>query len=135
MDDGCIIHPNKDYLRYCLQEIKSVCSELGIIINEKKTQIVKIKSGINFLKARFILTRNGRVIRKPYAKSATKMRKKLKTLKLKLDAGLITFADVWTPFQSWLGYLGHFETDDLSVLPTDINIDTAINRCIFKEKS
>ena len=108
MDDGCIIHPDKDYLRYCLQEIKSVCNELGIIINEKKTQIVKIKSGIKFLKARFILTKTGRVIRKSYAKSATKMRKKLKALKLKLDAGAITFADVWTPFQSWLGYHKQF---------------------------
>lgn len=32
-------------------------------------------------------------------------------------------------------YLGHFETDDLSVLPTDINIDTVKKRCIFKRKS
>lgn len=39
MDDGYLIHSDKEYLRYCLQEIKAKCNELGISTNQKKTQI------------------------------------------------------------------------------------------------
>ncbi len=110
MDDGCLIHHDKNYLRHCLTEIATMCKELGITLNTKKTQIVKIKSGIKFLKVRFILTNTGKVIRKPYRKSAVKMRKKLKALKPKYDAGKIQFLDVWTSFFSWLGYQKQFHS-------------------------
>lgn len=104
MDDGCIIHPSKNYLKYCLQKITEICNELGIKLNEKKTQIVKLSRGIKFLKTRFILTKTGKVIKKPFKKNIVNMRKKLKTFKRWVEEGRMTFDDVRTSYHSWRGY-------------------------------
>ena len=50
MDDGYLIHPSKEYLRDCLKRIRRLCEELGIVLNEKKTQIVKLSHGFSYLK-------------------------------------------------------------------------------------
>ena len=42
MDDTYIIHPDKMFLRELLHDIKAICDRLGIVINKKKTQIVKL---------------------------------------------------------------------------------------------
>lgn len=45
MDDGYLIHASKSYLQNCLVHIKAVCDILGITLNRKKTQIVKLSHG------------------------------------------------------------------------------------------
>lgn len=45
MDDGYLIHHSKAYLRHCLSVIKTVCNELGIVLNVKKTHIIKLSHG------------------------------------------------------------------------------------------
>lgn len=104
MDDGVLIHRDKNHLQYCLAKIKEICSELGIVLNEKKTQIVKLSRGIKFLKTRFILTKTGKIIRKPYKKNIVQMRKKLKTFRRWVDEGRMTIIDVRTSVQSWKGH-------------------------------
>ena len=104
MDDGCIIHHDKEYLKKCLADMARICNELGITLNEKKTQIVKLSRGIKFLKTRFILTSSGKIIRKPYKKNIKQMRKKLKTFKRWVDEGKMTLEDVRTSWQSWRGH-------------------------------
>lgn len=104
MDDGCLIHQSKEHLQYCLKKITEICDELGIKLNTKKTQIVKLSRGIKFLKTRFILTKNGKVIRKPYKKSITIMRRKLKKFKNMVSEGRMTLKDVATSWCSWRGH-------------------------------
>ena len=104
MDDGCIIHHDKDYLRHCLREISRICGELGIVLNTKKTQIVKLSRGIKFLKTRFILTPTGKIIRKAYKKNIVLMRRKIKLFKRWVDEGRMSEEDVRTSLQSWRGY-------------------------------
>lgn len=104
MDDGCLIHQSKEHLQKCLTEIKRICGELGIVLNTKKTQIVKLSRGIRFLKTRFILTKTGKIIRKPYKKNIVQMRKKLKTFKRWVDEGRMTVEDAKISFQSWKGH-------------------------------
>lgn len=108
MDDGYLIHPDKEYLKECLQVIKEICDELGIILNEKKTQIVKLSHGFTWLKGRFYLTPTGKVIKKIYKRSVTRERQKLKKLKKFYDSGKVTANDVWCAFQSWRAYAYHF---------------------------
>lgn len=108
MDDGYLIHPDKEYLKKCLQVIKELCNELGIILNEKKTQIVKLSHGFTWLKGRFYLTPTGKVIKKIYKRSVTRERRKLKKLKKFCDSGKVTVNDVWCAFQSWRAYALHF---------------------------
>ena len=51
----------------------------------------------------------GYVVRKIYKRSVTKMRQKLKKLNRKLIAGRMTFADIWTTWQSWRSYARRFD--------------------------
>lgn len=42
MDDIYLIHESKEYLECCLKDMKRICTELGIKLNEKKTRIVPL---------------------------------------------------------------------------------------------
>ena len=108
MDDGYLIHPSKEYLKGCLVTIRQMCNQLGIELNEQKTQIVKLSHGFTWLKARLFLTDTGRVIRKIYKNSVTRERRKLKKLRKHYEAGVITRADVACAFQSWKAYASYF---------------------------
>lgn len=48
MDDFYLIHHDKDYLKYCLQEINKIIDILNLSLNGK-TQIMPFKQGIKFL--------------------------------------------------------------------------------------
>ena len=108
MDDGYLIHESKEYLQQCLEAIKAICNELGIELNLKKTQIVKLTHGFTYLKARMYLTETGKVVQKIYKRSVTRMRIKFKKLKKKLDANKISHADIYTTWQSWKSYAEQF---------------------------
>ena len=62
MDDGVLIHENKDYLRYCLSEIERIIDKYKLILN-KKTRIYKMSEGIEFLGFRFIIKNNKIIIK------------------------------------------------------------------------
>lgn len=109
MDDGYLIHPSKAYLKECLKRINGICTELGIKLSPKKTQIVKLSHGFTWLKIRFYLTDTGRVVSKIYKHSVTVQRRKLKKLRKKLDAGRMTFDDVYATWQSWRAYALTFD--------------------------
>ena len=87
MDDGYLIHESKDHLRQCLSGMRRICEELGITLNEKKTQIVKLSHGFTFLKAKIYLTPAGKVIKKIPRMSVTRQRRKLKKLAGLTDIG------------------------------------------------
>lgn len=105
MDDSYLIHESKEYLRQCLISIRSIADMLGIKLNSKKTQIVKLKNGIPWLKTRFILTSSGKVYRKPHKKSIVRMRRKLKIFKRWQDLGKMHKIDIFTSYNSWKGHI------------------------------
>lgn len=104
MDDGYLIHESRDYLQECLKQIRAVCADLGIRMNEKKTRIVKLQE-LHFLKTRFYLTETGKVRRKMCRKSARRMRRKLKTFRRWMDEGKMTEEDIRTAYESWRGHM------------------------------
>lgn len=108
MDDGYLIHPSKEYLQKCLEGIRRICEELEITPNEKKTQIVKLSRGFTFLKVRFFLLPGGRIVRKIYHCSVTRMRRKLKSYQRFVAAGKMTMDDVYQSWQSWKAYASNF---------------------------
>lgn len=108
MDDGYLIHRDKAYLQKCLAGIKALCAELEITLNTKKTQIVKLTHGFTFLKIRYYLQPNGKVVKKIYRRSVTKMRHKLKSFRDLIDRGVMTYGDVYQSFQSWRAYALNF---------------------------
>jgi hypothetical protein len=109
MDDLYLIYKDKEYLEKCLAKIKSICDTLGIKVNEKKTRIFHLREGLLFLKGKYYLLENGRVLRKATKESAKRMRRKLKCFRGLIDAGRMNYADLRTAYQSWRGnYLRRF---------------------------
>ena len=102
-DDFYAISESREELLTLLDGLRVIAREFGLIINERKTRIVKLSSFYRHLQNGYSLTESGRVIRKINPKSITRERRKLKAYKRLLDAGKITYDEVENIFRSWLG--------------------------------
>ena len=105
MDDLYLIHNSKNYLEYCLIEIKRICDKLRIILNENKTKIHKTEIGFIFLKCNFRISESGKIIVKCCKKNIIRLRRKLKKFKKFLDEKKITYRDIKNTYESWKGHL------------------------------
>jgi hypothetical protein len=103
MDDFYLFHESKEYLKNCLLEIEKVCSELKITINKKKTKIVKLSRGVEFLKGKYTLLPSGKVLRRPCKDTTKRMKRKLRKFKTLVDSKQMTYEDLRTAYQSWRG--------------------------------
>ena len=103
MDDSYIISRSKERLKYLFGRIKKIAAELGIIINERKTRIVKISRTFRYMQNKYFLTATGRVVERVNPQRITAMRRKMKRLKKTLKAGRIQLADVERMYSSWRG--------------------------------
>ena len=63
MDDFLLIHPDKEYLRYCQKEIEIFLAGLHLELNEK-TNIFPLRHGVDFLGFHTYITESGQIIRK-----------------------------------------------------------------------
>jgi hypothetical protein len=103
MDDLYIIHHDKEHLKQLLSEIETVCAGLKITIHERKTRIVKLAVGVDFLKGKYILLPTGKILRRPCKDSTKRMRRKLKKFRALIDRGEMDYRDLRTAYQSWRG--------------------------------
>jgi hypothetical protein len=102
MDDLYLIHADKEYLNHCLSEIKRYANP-SRFRSTKKTRIVKLSRGMEFLRGKYILLENGRILRRPGKDSARRMRRKLKKFKTLVNGGQMSFDDARQACQSWRG--------------------------------
>jgi hypothetical protein len=110
MDDLYLIHESREFLSECLAKIEAVCDTLAITINTRKTRITPLRQGLIFLKGKYILLENGKIIRRAARDSAGRMRRKLKKFKALLDADRMEYEDLRIAYQSWRGnYLRRFD--------------------------
>lgn len=100
MDDGVIIGRTKEELKSLLVEMKQIMTQLGMSFNERKTHIVKSSKGFTFLKVKYRVS-SGKIIKRLTRKGVTRMRRKLKKFRRKVDAGQMTIRNVYDSFQSW----------------------------------
>ena len=110
MDDGYIIARDKDYLFECKRELEKLTDELGLKLNQKKTQITKLSHGFTFLKVRYVMQPNGHLHKHIARVSVTRMRKKLKVYRRLLDEGKVTLTIVDGALCSWLAYAARCDT-------------------------
>lgn len=104
MDDGVIIHNSKKYLKKLLLDIIEIAKSIGLKLNLKKTRIVKASKGFTFLKVKYFVTQNGKIIRKLSHDGIVRMRRKLKKFKKLVGKGEMSLDDVYASIQSWLEY-------------------------------
>lgn len=105
MDDSYLIHHGKEYLQECLRIIKDECAKIGIVLNDKKTQIIKLSKGFTFLKIRFNLLSSGKVVKRVNHKCIVKMRRKLKKFKSFLQCGKMNINDIIIAYNSFRGHV------------------------------
>ena len=103
MDDFYVIHYDKAFLKELLLGIKEIATELGLTLNEKKTQICRINKGFVFLKQFIFLTDTGKIVRRPHKGSIIRERRKLKSFKKKLDNKEIELIAIINQYKSWRG--------------------------------
>lgn len=103
MDDSYIIHKDKNVLRELLKELKAKYEDLGLQINDKKTQICKISKPVVFLKTIHILTETGKVIRRKCKDTFKRERIKLKKFAIKILNHEMTYNMVRMQYLSWRG--------------------------------
>ncbi len=104
MDDSYLIHESKEYLLYCLEEIRKKCAEVGIILNEDKIHIVKLTHSFTFLKTQYYLTSTGKVVRNVSRKYVTRTRRRMKKMYKLYIMGEITLDMIEQSHQSMRGY-------------------------------
>lgn len=106
MDDFYLIHPNKEYLKYCLQVISEYLKTLDLQLNGK-TQIFPFKNGVSYLGFHTYISNNGKVVRK--LKNSNKrnaQRKYLKMAKL-VASGKLSNKKFNDSFNAWKNHISH----------------------------
>ena len=101
-DDFYAIAPDRETLKNLAEGLEDQTQEYGIIINKRKTRIVKLSSFYRHLQNGYSLMGTGKVIRKINPKSITNERQKLKAYKRLLYAGRITLDEIENIFKSWI---------------------------------
>lgn len=106
MDDFYLMHPDKQYLKYCLEVLTEYIETLDLTFNGK-TQIAPFKNGISFLGFHTYITRGGKVIRK--LKNQNKrnaQRRYLKMAKLVAE-GKLPREKFDTSYGAWKNHISH----------------------------
>ena len=75
MDDFYIIHPDKEYVKYCMKQIREYLAGIGLSLNSK-TQIHKLSEGIKFLGFHAYYTNNSNEITVKIKKDSIKRMKR-----------------------------------------------------------
>lgn len=104
MDDGVIIHNDKEFLKELLIEIDKMAQDLGLNLNKKKTHITKLEKGFKFLKKRISIDENGKISYRIDRTSITRMRRKLKKFYNLYKDGKMSMENVSQAYHSWRGF-------------------------------
>ena len=104
MDDFYLIHPDKEYLKYCLTVIIEFLKTLNLSLNGK-TQIFPFKNGVNYLGFHTYITHKGNVIRKlKNQNKRNSQRKYLKMAKL-VSSGTLPKEKFEASYGAWKNHI------------------------------
>lgn len=109
MDDCVLIHHDKEYLRYCLEQMKLCANELKLDFNEK-TEVFSLKNGVDYLGWHIYLTESGKVIRKVKQQTKYKYKRKLNYFKKAYADNQIELSDILQTLSSYKAHLSYGHT-------------------------
>lgn len=101
MDDFILIHEDREYLKECRKQISQKLAEIGLQLN-KKTSLFPIAHGVTFLKWRFVLNKDGKILLLLDPKKITKQRKRLKKLLLMEKSGKLKEGTAENSLVCWI---------------------------------
>lgn len=106
MDDFYLMHPNKEYLKYCLEAITEFLKTLELELNGK-TQIFPFKNGVNYLGFHTYITSNGKVIRKLKNQNKRNAQKKYSKMAKLVVEGKISEDKFNDSYNAWKNHISH----------------------------
>ena len=104
MDDGIVLHNDKKYLKELWNKCQVICKKLGLSFNTKKTKIVKVSRGFVFLKTKYQVTKDGKILRRPHRSGIVRNRRRLKRFAHLVEIGKMSLDDVYNSFQSYYNH-------------------------------
>ena len=110
MDDFYLIHESKDYLKECLSFIRNYVEERGMSLNEKKTKVVPLTQGVDWLGFKFYMTSSGKVVQRLSRKSILHHKRKLKKMRRLLTEGRIDFGACKDAHRGWKAHAKRGDT-------------------------
>lgn len=109
MDDLVLLHPDKLFLRHCLEEMRDMLQTRLLLEFNEKTQIFPLRSGVEYLGFRFSLSNTGKVIRRLRRGTKLRFKRKLKRMQQEYRTGSMSWEDIKQVLCSYRGYFakGH----------------------------
>ena len=106
MDDFYLIHPSKDYLKYCLEVIRAYLETLDLTLNGK-TQIFPFKNGVSYLGFHTYVTSDGRVIRRLKNQNKRNAQKKFLRMAKLVTEGKLPAEKFAASYAAWKNHISH----------------------------
>lgn len=110
MDDFYLIYHDKGYLKECHDFISNWVEARGMRLNTKKTKIVTIRQGIDFLGFHFYVTDTGKVVQKLAKKSIVHHKQKLKKMAKLMERGECTLKACYEAHNGWKAHAQRGDT-------------------------
>lgn len=125
MDDGILIHESKEYLQYCLNEIKKVIHNYCLELNQK-TKIYNKKEGITYLGFHFQF-KNSKLIMTLKNETKQRFKKKMNKLNKLYKQNKITKIEIKQILGSYKGHLKQIKNYKLYIKYRDLAIANSDN--------
>ena len=106
MDDFYLIHPSKDYLKWCLEVITAYLETLDLTLNGK-TQIFPFKNGVNYLGFHTYITADGTPIRKLRNQNKRNAQRKFLRMAKLVAAGKLPLEKFRASYGAWKNHISH----------------------------
>ena len=106
MDDFYLIHPDKGYLKMCLDQIRQTLANLRLELNGK-TQIVPFKCGISFTGFHHYVTAEGKYIRKLNGSNKRRSRKNIHKWIELVKVGKMPEEKFYEKYNAWKNHALH----------------------------
>lgn len=103
MDDSFVIARTKQELEQLKAEISSQLASLGLALNQRKTQIIKLTRVFTFLQIKYNMSRTGHIAKRMSHSKVVRERRRLKAFKRLYDRGVMNEQEVWQCYKSWRG--------------------------------
>lgn len=106
MDDFYLIHPSKEYLKYCLEVITAYLGTLELSLNGK-TQIFPFKNGVSFLGFHTYIAPGGKPIRKLKNQNKRNAQRKFLRMAKLVASGKLPVEKLQASYGAWKNHISH----------------------------
>ena len=113
-DDGILVSDNREYLKYCLEEITKLMDKYKLKLNEK-TRIYSIDDGFEFLGFKYI-RKNDNLIVKVKNQTKKRFKRKMKNIYKLYVNNKCNIKDLNQVKASYLGHLKYGDTNKLIIV-------------------